>query len=53
MFATVSFLGNVVSTAFHSDATAGLTWLAEQRLFWGRQATYRIESFDGFILHTL
>jgi hypothetical protein len=53
MLATVTFRGSVEASEYFDNEFLAIPWLLVQRLARGMEHEYRIETFEGQILHTL
>jgi hypothetical protein len=53
MLATVTLNGFVFASEFFSCPFQGIQWLIMQRMVRGNAHTYALESFDGYVIHTL
>jgi hypothetical protein len=53
MLAIVTFDGFVFASKYFDNPFGAIEWLVTQRAIRGDALTYAIESFEGFILHTL
>jgi IS1 family transposase len=53
MLAVASLDGFAFASEYFADQYQALYWLLRQRQIRGSELTYRIESLDGYVLHTL
>lgn len=53
MLATVTRNGETRQAQFFGNPFQAIEWLIMQRLAYGETYHYRIEDFDGYVIHTL